>query len=395
MMIETRIAGFADDATGAMDVAGSFHSRGYSAQVDFEKFLPARQGVVVANLNSRYDTPEVSSEKLAIALQRSTLDGGNPLAFLKIDSTLRGNIAEDSLAMRDFSGGRPLFIAPALPFYGRTCINGVYFVKGTPVHETEFAQDRKLQHDTSVLGNRFKDTDHIGWQTLDGGIDAVAEAVDRSSKNGFTFDSRDQTDLEVIAGAGLMLGASMIGSSGLARAFPRKEAAHQDVTTVSDSLPALFIVGSIHKASRNQKHRLLRDNVTNIDIHPPAIGNTQKLRSFILDCLARDMPVCLSTVDAAIDNTDLQIQLEDALGECAAITEIPHNLVVVGGETVHATMRARGVGSLVLRGEYEEGIPIAASSISTQESVITKAGGFGHTETLRDIHNFIRRRSDA
>jgi uncharacterized protein YgbK (DUF1537 family) len=397
MMNEIRIVGFADDATGAMDVAGSFHSRGYSAQVNLEEPLLVDDGVVaVTNLSSRYDIPEASTEKLATALQQSNIDEHSSLAFLKVDSTLRGNLAEDSSVMRRFSGGRPLFIAPAFPFYGRTCIDGVYFVKGKPILETEFAQDRKFQHGSSILGDSFDDTAHIGWQTLDGGIGAVIETVERSTKSAFTFDSRDQTDLEVIAGAGLALEASMIGSSGLARAFPKTESIGQEVTPVYDSLPALFIVGSLHKISRDQKHRLLKDNVASVDIQPYEIGNRQanrRLKPYILDCLLKDMPICLSTVDSAIDETNLQVKLEDTLGECAAILEVPHNLVIAGGETVRATLKARGIGSLLLRGEYEEGIPIAARSVHSRESIITKAGGFGHAETLSNIHNFIRRRS--
>jgi uncharacterized protein YgbK (DUF1537 family) len=382
------LVGFADDATGAMDVAGALHSRGYSLRVNMEGCTRGATDIVTV------DNPMLSDEKLIAALRDATMDEYTPRAFLKIDSTLRGNLSSSHNALQEFTGDKPLFIAPALPFYGRTCVDGIYFVKGRPIHATEFAGDRKFQHDTSVLNDHFPGADHIGWRTLDGGVDAVIEAVEQSTERSFTFDTRDQTDLEVVAETSLIADASIIGSSGIARAFPQTEAL-PSATYVIPSLPALFVIGSIHSSSRAQKQLLTSTDGVAIEVTLPnsseAVQSNRAVQETAMRHLLAGKSVFLSTPDERIIDLGLQIRLERILGECASVTDVPHNLVIVGGETVRATLRARNIGSLLLRGEYEDGIPIATQTMTSTGAIITKAGGFGHPGTLTNIHNFIRK----
>jgi uncharacterized protein YgbK (DUF1537 family) len=388
------IVGFADDATGAMDVAGSLHSRGYPVRVTMEGATDLMPGMVeVTNLSSRYDSPVVSAEKLTAVLRESGVDNYDTHAFLKVDSTLRGNLASDLATLESSNGYRPLFVAPAFPFYGRTCVNGIYLVKGQPIHTTEFANDRKFQVNSPILGDHFPNASHIDWTILDGGVEAVLETLEQSANRTFTFDTRDQTDLEIIAEAGLAANASMIGSSGLARAFPRKEPSLSHPYKTLD-LPSLFVIGSMHPMSRAQKQSLI--NVAGVETQVPLsdMANAQdahSMRRLIAGHLEAGRTVCLTTPDTKIGDPHLQIQLENTLGDCANIHEIPHNLVIVGGETVRATLRARGIGSLLLKGEYEDGIPMAIETETAQEAIITKAGGFGHSNTLVNIHNFLRK----
>ena len=386
---------FADDATGAMDVGGALHSRGHSVQVCMDgRSENSQAAVTVVNLNSRYDDPELSNEKLAAALHIASTGSGVARAFLKIDSTLRGNLSDNHEIIQELIYDKPVFIAPALPFYGRTCIDGVYFVNGQPIHTTEFAGDRKFQYDTSILNEHFPGAQHIGWKTLDRGKGAVIEAVERSTEKSFTFDTRDQKDLEVIAEASLISNASIIGSSGIARAFPLTETLGSD-TYIIPNLPTLFVIGSIHSTSRVQKQLFESARVITVEISPPthlgAYKTNQTAHATAVRNLTAGMPVILSTPDQKISDLRLQIEFERILGECSNITETPYNLVIVGGETVRATLQARGIGSLLLRGEYEDGIPIATHTMTSNEAIITKAGSFGHPGTLTDIHNFIRK----
>lgn len=95
------IIGFADDTTGALDVAGSFQSRGKRTTVQLELGSQGTSDASchIVNLNSRYDTPAQSGAKLRDGYERFGMGKGS--VFLKVDSTLRGNISADVAVLQD------------------------------------------------------------------------------------------------------------------------------------------------------------------------------------------------------------------------------------------------------------------------------------------------------
>ena len=52
------------------------------------------------------------------------------LIYKKIDSTLRGNIGAELSAVLKSGQADCVIVAPALPFNGRTTVNGVHYVYG-------------------------------------------------------------------------------------------------------------------------------------------------------------------------------------------------------------------------------------------------------------------------
>ena len=61
--------------------------------------------------------------------------------YKKIDSTLRGNIAVETLAMLDAIGYDAAVIAPAFIREGRITIGGYQLLKGVPIERTDAARD--------------------------------------------------------------------------------------------------------------------------------------------------------------------------------------------------------------------------------------------------------------
>ena len=58
-----------------------------------------------------------------------------------MDSTIRGNIAVETLAMLEALDMDAAVIIPAFPQEGRTTIGGYHLLKGIPIERTEFARD--------------------------------------------------------------------------------------------------------------------------------------------------------------------------------------------------------------------------------------------------------------
>lgn len=235
------------------------------------------------------------------------------------------------------------------------------------------------------------DVEHIDWRILERGVDAVLNRVDNSSRRIFTFDTRDQTDLEVIADAGLEMNAAMIGSSGLARAFPKERTSVRDLN-VDSSIPTLYVVGSIHATSRAQKEELAQHGVPGVELLRRDIGNSRALdqiRDQAEHKLDAGETVYIATPDEVTSDAALWREIEDSMGHVSGIRSVRHNLVIVGGETARATLKGRDISSLEVRSEYEAGIPVSTEKDKT-EAILTKAGGFGHANTLVDIHNYLQ-----
>jgi uncharacterized protein YgbK (DUF1537 family) len=109
--------------------------------------------------NSRAYPPERAYAVVREAAETAVrvLDG--PRLLLRGDSTLRGHLLEEFLAVRDGRfGGRtvPLLLVPALPAAGRITVGGVHLIERdgvrTALHETEYARDPSFSYsDASLL----------------------------------------------------------------------------------------------------------------------------------------------------------------------------------------------------------------------------------------------------
>jgi uncharacterized protein YgbK (DUF1537 family) len=83
----------------------------------------------------------VEAAKRAAAAAKMLRAAGVKWIYKKVDSVLRGQVtAEIEAVMKQLKLSRAL-LAPANPSLGRTIRGGKYFVRGKPIHKTEFARD--------------------------------------------------------------------------------------------------------------------------------------------------------------------------------------------------------------------------------------------------------------
>src|SRR3954470_4256505 len=135
----------ADDLTGAADSAALLTRRGPTwVVVDPVGDWPQNAAVLAVDTDSRHTDPTTAAARVAAATERAAGRGGQVVK--KIDSTLRGNIADELRALRDVHvppGRRPvrevlprdsdrvlMVVAPAFPATGRTTRGGVVYVAG-------------------------------------------------------------------------------------------------------------------------------------------------------------------------------------------------------------------------------------------------------------------------
>jgi uncharacterized protein YgbK (DUF1537 family) len=139
-----------DDPTGTQAVAGVPVALDWAHET-LSEALAARPRAVHVQTNSR--ALEAGDARAAVtSAARSALDTRvEPRFLLRGDSTLRGHVLEEYLALSEvqFAGRTPpLVLAMALPAAGRITVEGTHYLTGpdgrVALHETEYARDARF-----------------------------------------------------------------------------------------------------------------------------------------------------------------------------------------------------------------------------------------------------------
>ncbi len=340
-----RLVIVADDLTGAADAAAPFASRG--AEVSIALRWPPADGVEVLVLvsDSRWRAPEAAAARVADLVTAGRSWGARRL-FVKVDSTLRGNVLPEVAAALAAWGEATTVATPAFPAQGRTVRGGVLHVHGV-------AQP-------AGLATRFP----AGVQVR---------------------DAEDEPALLVLARQVLSDGAVAVGSAGLARAlaevlepvFPARRRPSGSGTGV------LVVVGTTHPSSRAQSAVLLEAGASCLVVRPEA--------STVLEHLVGELTGG-GRVLVTTDPEDVEGDSSRAQAMAAELARVVRTLllaapgcalVVTGGSTALAVAEALGARSLRLLDEVAPGVALGELLVDERTvPTITKSGGFGQPDAL-------------
>src|SRR5262249_2005915 len=166
-----RVVIVADDLTGAMDVAGPLADRGLMtlAVATREGCTPRDlEGGAVISINA--DSRHLSAPEAARCMHRiasDLLDEDAEILIKKIDSTLRGNVVAETLAMLDATRRSVAVVAPAFPGQKRTVRGGMVHVDGVALPNTTFARDALSPPPLQPLHLTFtRNAEHASVQLL-------------------------------------------------------------------------------------------------------------------------------------------------------------------------------------------------------------------------------------
>ncbi len=157
-------------------------------------------------------------------------------------------------------------------------------------------------------------------------------------------DAETDEDLRVIAAKWIGRDVLWVGSAGLMSALTAHQPKRHPPPPRSVSGPIIFAIGSLSERSRQQVESLRESGIGGDVI---LVGEPESL--------ARQ-------ISARRDPTGA--------------------LVLTGGDTARAVLRALGIASLRVVGEVETGVPILLAEDPRALPVVTKAGDFGDRETL-------------
>lgn len=359
-----RVLVLADDLTGAGDTVVSFARSGWSSLLSLSggwRHEPEEEAVAVT-LDSRRDP---RAEQLTA---RSAGDLHPELLYVKIDSTVRGRVAEQvrgAVAGRRRSRpGAYAVLCPAYPAMGRTVEGGHVIVHGVPVHESAAGDDAVTPVTESDL------CAVVSGAVLAAGEDLAAAIREASLRSDVVVvDARDQTDLDRLAAAVAEIGpdAIPVGSAGLAVALARvwrmtTQSAPRRVDMPEGSR-SLVVVSSLHPVARQQVAEL----------------GAQADR-LAVDLLVTDP----ERVDGAAEQRARTIGADAA----TALAGQKHGLLVlVGGDGAAQTLLALGATGIRVLDAPVEGVPLGTLVGGPYDGlpVATKAGGFGDAHTLTQL----------
>jgi D-threonate/D-erythronate kinase len=365
-----KIAIVTDDLTSATDGAVGFAEAGWTAKV-------TRGASVGTSLESAdVLSIDVASRRSSLleAVRRVTAAGAAvshaPTLVKQFDSTLRGHVAAETLALLRASGRRQVIVAPAFPAAGRTTVDARQFVSGIPVHESIYAHDPFNPVQTSDVRALFE---------LEG-VEVGRSEVDCAPV--IVLDSETESDLDAIAARCMDRNDLILaGSTGLMRALARHWAGpvlpRNAIRTPGRRV--LIVVGSVNSQSREQLEVLRR---ATIPVFPISQDSDPEL---LADSIALEFDsfdaITLTTTIASADPTLIGAALSQTaarLVERAAIDAI----VVTGGDTMATLLDRLGTHSLSVCYEIEPGIPLCLLTEPRYLPLISKAGGFGSPEVL-------------
>jgi D-threonate/D-erythronate kinase len=361
-----RVRLVADDLTGALDGAAQLTGLGGAIAVPLDDALPA--GSWAMDSCTREGEAATAFQRLA-SLAPWLRPAPGDIAFLKLDSLLRGHAGTEIAAVVETLPDVTCVVAPAFPHQGRFTRAGRQWLRdgSAPVGEDVAATLRA----------------HGLPLALCQPGDAVPDRVS-------LWDAVDDAALDRIVAAGLarLVPPLWCGSAGLSGALARRLAAPPSPAPALPG-PLLCLIGSDHAVARAQ---LAAADALAIADTAPASLEAIRLR------LTAGAAVVGFSLPSGLDRAEAAAWIAGMLQAIADGLSAPGSLLAGGGATLRALCAALGTHRLDVVGQIEPGVPVSILRGGGWDGVplVSKSGAFGPPDLLaRLISPFLRRGSRA
>ena len=432
MIFSDLVGIIADDLTGANDTALQFHQKGASTKIllDSDCTPKVKAGTEVWALSS--ESRNVSSEEAISRVEKAITTFTDNFSFdnyyKKIDSTLRGHLALETLTVLSILEYDAAVIIPAFPQEGRITVGGYHLAKGVPIGKTEMAIDPHSpiteSHVPTLLKSQLPDAmseliGTIDLRTVMNGAGPVLMKLNELIEDGkklIVADATSLTDIEQIALAinksdkkilptGTAAGAQILSKYWLAGI--EKE----DVNFSIENMPRFIVSGTATQITANQIKKLEQsdeyENINFIALTSQEIleGVNDTLVERITTNLESGVTVCVHTSDLIAnfdgfsdDSFNAELTREKFAGMItdflAILTQkvmekIKVVLITLGGETSYKCCKAINSNELRLVDEVAPAISICADI--NHNWIITKSGNLGNSNTLIEILKYLER----
>ncbi len=423
----------ADDLTGAGDISSMYARCGLQAFIyPYDRLTREalddaslrRAAVVVLDTGSRLDNRDTAYRKTHEATMRLKKAGATQY-FNKTCSVFRGNVGAAFDAMLDALGESFAVIVLGFPKNGRTTVDGIHYVRGTKLEDSEFKDDpvhpMRESRLAAILGAQTKrKIDSLDYRIVSQGAERLREAIaaKRSSCNYLILDVESQQSLGIIAQA-VRDERVLCGSSGLSEELarllpPGSPEQGNPLPPLRDDLGIPVTAGSLMPQTQGQIRYLQANGVTCLELDSRQwLDESLRQRSVreISERVAeelragRNMAFHASHAQSVVEETrSLGIkwgltrpEVSRIVSSCLAditarVLDLAgqNRFVVAGGETSAAVCERLGVQGMRVWKELAPGLPSCISLGASPKFMILKSGSFGRTEFLADALAHLR-----
>ncbi len=421
----------ADDLTGANDTALQFHLRGANTRILLnDEYVPPKKEETEAwaiSTESRNIEEWEAVEKVEKAVKTFAENFSFEYYYKKIDSTLRGHIAVETLTMVEILGYDAAIIIPAFPQEGRITVGGYHLLKGVPLGRTEIAMDPHSpileSHVPTLLKSQLKENQKdlvgtIDLKTVMNGAGPILIKINELIKEGkklIVADSTSITDIEQLALAikkcdkkllptGTAAGAQVLGKSWLSGIERERE------SVKLEKLPKFIVSGTATNITAEQINKLEKSDDHNdvnfipLDTSDILNGVNDEIVDRIVTNLRSGVTVVVHTshlianfdgfsddsFNAELTKEKLASKITDYLAELTkqVLREIDVILITLGGETSYKCCKAINSNELKLIDEVAPAISLCSDEMGRW--IVTKSGNLGNTRTLIDILDYFK-----
>ena len=426
MFVSNNIGIVADDLTGADDTALQFHLRGANTQIILDPSVKPENSANTQAWAIPTETRNIDANtaiervKTATSFLRDNLNV--EYFYKKMDSTLRGNIALECLAMLDTLEWDAAVIIPAFPQEGRVTIGGYHLLKGVPIERTEMARDPLSpiaeSHIPTLLQKQLDEENHdliglLELKTIVKGAGPILQKLNELIANGkklIVADSMSTTDIEQVVLAMEKSSYNILpcGSAGCAQVLGNiwlPDQQQHDVITSIPKMPKLFVSGSATKITATQIQKLDdSDDFENtyfisLKLEDILAGVSDEIVERVSKNLVKDNSVIVHTSDLTVDSKVLgQMLFENEMSKSQLLSKICDYLatltkrvifdkdvllLTIGGETSFKCCKAINSNALQVIDAVTPAIPLCMDVKA--QWIVTKSGNVGNSNTLIDI----------
>jgi len=424
--IEDKIVVVADDFTGANDTGVQFSKRNLKSMVIFNNENISKSlkncKVLIIDTESRFDDMKNAYRK-TYELGKILKNENIKYIYKKLDSTFRGNIGAEISGLMDSLEFKYAVLVPAFPSNQRITKNGMVYLKGRLLSETEISNDPRTPVKESfipiiVSQQTDKKIEIIDFNEVHAGRENLIQKVLHLINNGIqiiVIDAQDDSDLDLIASVTASMNERILftGSPGFAEYLPKY------LGFIKDKEINIVIAGSVSEITRKQidyaKGRL-PVRVIDVDTEKLFTGEQDIEKGRIMeivkessqesaDVIIRSAPLADSVSRSVILGQSYGLQgdsvseiIASFLGEIASdiINAIKINgLLLTGGDTAINTVKSLNISGTIICNEIQPGIPYGHFIEEQYKNIIvvTKAGGFGSEDAIFQTLTFFKSKS--
>ena len=431
MIFNDLVGIIADDLTGANDTALQFHNLGAKTKILLDtSYVPDSKDLTevwATSSESRNCDDHEAVKRVEKAVRTLADKFSFEYYYKKIDSTIRGHIALETLTMLDILEYEAAIIIPAFPQEGRITVGGYHLLKGVPIGRTEIAMDPHSpiteSYIPALLKSQLEEEQKelvgvLDLKTVMNGAGPILKKINdlvNEGKKLIVADSTSITDIEQIVlavkksdkkllPAGTAAGAQVFGKFWLADIEGEKK------NLKLPKLPKLIISGTATQITAEQIQKLEDcDDYQNVNFIPLEMrdilcGIDDELVARIVTNLESGVTVCVHTshlitnfdgfsddsLAAELTKDKFASMITDYLAELTkqVLAEVSVILITLGGETSYKCCSK--INSKMLKLADEVAPAISICSDSNAQWIVTKSGNLGKSKTLIDILDYFK-----